>query len=268
MLSSTGAAAGLLDLPIGSWPLVADRFGVERPGPLIYPHAVRTGRGRIRVDRWPDPHVVLAELPGNYALRGDPGRLDPAGLADVTGFLDAEPAWLPVLRATDPGVAIWPRLMAVLPPDAPLPDPDPVPGPGSESPAAVRRLGPGDVGALRAHDVGGHWIWSTWGGPEALAAAGIAHGAFVAEVLVSIAVPFYLGSRHGDLGVVTDPGFRGRGLSTRCAAAVAADLRVRGLVPTWTTSPDNTASRAVAARLGFVASGEGVLYAVRTPVPT
>jgi RimJ/RimL family protein N-acetyltransferase len=259
-------AGGMLDVPIGSWPLLADRFGDERPGPLIYPHAVRTGLGRIRVDRWPDPRVVLAELPSNYALRGDPDRLDPAELADVIGFVDAEPAWLPALRATDPGVVSWPRLIAALPPDAPLPDLDPEPDPDGAD--TVRRLGPSDVPALRAHDAGGHWIWSTWGGPEALADAGVAHGAFVAGALVSIAVPFYLGRRHGDLGVVTDPGFRGRGLSTRCAGAVAADVRARGLVPTWTTSPDNAASRAVAARLGFVACGEDVLYVVRTPVPT
>jgi predicted GNAT family acetyltransferase len=68
--------------------------------------------------------------------------------------------------------------------------------------------------------------------------------------------------------VVTDPGFRSRGLSTRCAAAVAADVRARGLVPTWTTSPDNTASLAVATRLGFVRHREDVLYAVRVPIPT
>lgn len=249
------------ETPIETWPTLAERLGEERPGPLVHEHVVRTGRGRIRVDRWPNPRVVLAELSGNYALRGAPDAPDPAELADVTGFVDAESDWLPVLRATDPGVAVWPRLMAALPSAAPLPNPDAGPDP-------VRRLGPADAAALRAHDRSGHWIWSTWGGPEDLAAAGIAHGAFVAGSLVSIAVPFYLGRRHGDLGVVTDPGFRGRGLSTRCAAAVAADLRARGLIPTWTTSPDNTASRAVAARLGFVACREDLLYAVRTPIPT
>ncbi|MBW0123768.1 GNAT family N-acetyltransferase, partial [Pseudonocardia oceani] len=57
-----------------------------------------------------------------------------------------------------------------------------------------------------------------------------------------------------------DPGFRGRGLSTACAAAVVHDVRARGRVPTWTTSPPNRASRAVAARLGFVGAGEGVLH--------
>ncbi|HVH23085.1 MAG TPA: hypothetical protein VNA11_11570 [Pseudonocardia sp.] len=151
--------------------------------------------------------MLLAEVLNNYALRGDPDGFDAAEPADVTGFVDAEPDWLPVLRATDPEVATWPRLMAVLPVDAPLPDP-------AAGPAAVRRLGPADADALRAHDPAGHWIWNTWGGPDEMAEAGVAHGAFVAGALFSVAVPFYLGRRYGDLGVVTDPAFRGRGLST------------------------------------------------------
>jgi GNAT superfamily N-acetyltransferase len=247
------------DVDRDRWPELAGWFTPERPGPLIHQHVVHTGRGRCRVDRWPDPRVVLAETAGNYALHGDPAQLPAAGLDDVAGFVEAAPEWLPVLRAADPGVAIWPRLIAVLPSTAPLPDPR-----GEE----VRRLGPADTPALLRYDPDGTWIWETWGGAQELAAAGVAHGAFVDGRLVSIAVPFYVGARHADLGVVTDPGFRGRGLSTRCAAAVAADVRARGLVPTWTTSPDNTASLAVATRLGFVRHREDVLYAVRVPIPT
>ena len=49
--------------------------------------------------------------------------------------------------------------------------------------------------------------------------------------------------------------------------AVVADIRARGRRPTWTTSPDNTGSRAVAARLGFVHVRDDVLYAVGVPIP-
>ncbi|MBW0119572.1 GNAT family N-acetyltransferase, partial [Pseudonocardia abyssalis] len=70
-----------------------------------------------------------------------------------------------------------------------------------------------------------------------------------------------------DVGVVTDPAHRGAGLSTACAAALVHDIRARGRIPSWTTSPPNRASRAVAARLGFVTAGEGVLWAVGVPVP-
>ena len=68
--------------------------------------------------------------------------------------------------------------------------------------------------------------------------------------------------------MVTEAAHRGRGLSTACAAAVVADIRARGRRPSWTTSPDNAGSRAVAARLGFVPVRDDVLYAVGVPVPT
>jgi predicted GNAT family acetyltransferase len=84
---------------------------------------------------------------------------------------------------------------------------------------------------------------------------------------VAVATAFFVGTQHEDIGVVTEPGYRGRGLSTSCAAAVIADVRARGRRPTWTTSPENTGSRAVAARLGFVHARADVLYAVGVPVP-
>jgi RimJ/RimL family protein N-acetyltransferase len=82
-----------------------------------------------------------------------------------------------------------------------------------------------------------------------------------------VAVPFYLGEHCEDVGVVTDEAFRCRGLSTACAAAVVADVRARGRRVSWTTSPDNTSSLGVAARLGFQPVREDVLYLLRTPIP-
>ena len=52
---------------------VAPWFLPERPGPLIFAHARRFGLGRVVVDRWPAPRLLLAEAGGgNYALRGAP----------------------------------------------------------------------------------------------------------------------------------------------------------------------------------------------------
>jgi GNAT superfamily N-acetyltransferase len=234
-------------------------FTPERPGPLIWSHIAATGHGRCRVDRWPGPRVVLAELGGgNYALRGDPDRLDPDAVADLTGFVDAPAHWLPALRRLDPGLARWDRLVAALPDDAP-----------AVAPAAgvARTLGVADVAALADLHPRIAWIHETWGGAAGLAASGLARAAFIDGRPVSVAVPFFLGERHEDIGVVTDPGYRGRGLSTACAAAVVADIRSRGRRPTWTTSPDNAGSLAVAARLGFVRVREDVLHVVRTTVP-
>jgi RimJ/RimL family protein N-acetyltransferase len=264
----------VFDLPPAAWPGLDAWFRPERPGPLVHQQAVRTGIGRCRVDRWPDPQIVLAEIAGNHALRGDPDRLRPGDLDDVAGFVEAPPEWLPALVAADPGLARWPRLIATLPPG-----PETVTGvadPCSADPGAadvvgsyeIRRIGPADVKAVAAYDPDGDWIAATWGGPALLAHALVAHGAFTGDRLVSVAVPFYVGTEHADIGVVTEQAHRGRGLSTACAAAVVIDIRARGLLPTWTTSPDNAASLAVAARLGFLRHREDVLYAMRVPIPT
>jgi RimJ/RimL family protein N-acetyltransferase len=232
-------------------------FTPERPGPLVFAHVARTGHGRVRVDRWPDPRVVVAELPGNLSLRGDPAHLPPAELARLTGFVDAPPEWLPALRASDPDVAPWDRLIAVLPDTAATPTPAP----------DVRLLTGDDASAFAGLSAESAWIAETWGGVPGMLAAGVARGVVVDGQIAAIAVPFYLGGTYEDIGVVTEPGHRRKGLSTACAGALIADIRARGHVPTWSTSPDNTGSRGVAARLGFVHEREDVLYALRTPVP-
>lgn len=181
-------------------PEVQAWFEPECPGPVIFPHIVTSGQGRVIVDQWPDPQVVCAELPGNLALRGDPSAACAADVVDqLTGFVEAPADWLPVLRASDPGVAVWERVVAVL--------------------------------------------------PEA------------------VAVPFFIGTRYEDIGVVTHAEHRRRGLSAECTRAVVADIRIRGHIPTWTTSPDNLGSLAVAERIGFVEDRTDVLFAVRTPIP-
>jgi RimJ/RimL family protein N-acetyltransferase len=239
-------------------PALRPWFTPERPGPIIFAHIEATGQGGCRVDRLPHPRAVLAEIGGNYALRGDPDALPAAELADVVGFVEAPPQWLPRLRESDPGSGIWPRVVATLPPDAPLRPP----------PTEVRRLTDVDADLLAALPDELAWIHATWGGPAGLLAAAVGHAAVVDGRIVSVAVPFYRGDRYEDIGVVTAAEHRRRGLSTACAAAVVADIRSRGRVPTWSTSPDNTGSLAVAERLGFRHVRDDVLYAVRTPIPT
>lgn len=233
-------------------------FTPERPGPLVFEHVARTGHGSVRVDRWPGPRVVVAELPGNLSLRGDPEHLPPADLAGLTGFVDAPPEWLPALRASDPDVTPWDRLIAVLPGTVPTPAPAP----------DVRLLTSDDAAAFAGLSAESAWIAQTWGGVPGLLAAGVARGVLADGQVAALAVPFYVGGTYEDIGVVTEPAHRRKGLSTACAGALIADIRARGHVPTWSTSPDNTGSRRVAARLGFVHERDDVLYALRTPVPT
>jgi GNAT superfamily N-acetyltransferase len=212
-----------------------------------------SGVGSCRADRWPGPRTVLAELPGgNVALRGEP-----LVVAGLTGLVEAPPEWLPALREVDPATGIWERVVAVLPGRVD------VPGPG----AAVRPLTAADTATLETLDPSIAWIGETWGGLAGLAASGHAVAAFHDGRPVSVACSFYVGRRFEDIGVVTEGGYRGRGLSTACAAALVRSIRARGHQPSWTTSPDNAGSLAVAARLGFVHERDDVLYAVGTPIP-
>jgi RimJ/RimL family protein N-acetyltransferase len=247
----------VLPVPPDDLPALRPWFAPERPGPLVFEHLVRSGVGSCVVDRRRDPRVVIAESGGNYALRGDPDAVSPGDLATVRGFVDADPRWLPVLRRSAPSTAEWARVIAVLPASADLPAPHP----------QVRRLTAADADRLAALPPDIAWIHQTWGGVAGVLAAEVAHGAVVDGEVVSVAVPFYLGRTYEDIGVVTASGHRQRGWSAACAAAVVADIRARGHVPSWTTSPDNAGSLGVARRLGFVHDRDDVLYAVRTPIP-
>ncbi|MGH4023255.1 MAG: GNAT family N-acetyltransferase [Pseudonocardiaceae bacterium] len=232
-------------------------FEPERPGPLVWWHLVRTGRGRCLVDRWPNPRTVLAEVAGNISLRGDPGHLSDLD-EQLTGFVEAPESFVPVLRDLDPGMLTWDRVIFELPGAAVRP-PQPA--------AAVRRLTAPDADAVAglAEDI--RWIAASLGGPVELARSELAWGAFDDGRLVSVAVPFHLGERYEDVGVVTEQAFRRRGWSTACAAAVVADIRARGRRATWTTSPDNIGSLGVAARLGFRRVRTDVLHLLRIPIP-
>lgn len=235
-------------------------FAPERPGgAMCAAHVARTGIGSFYADRLDEPRAVLAQAPGNAALRGDPGAVRPEALDVLEGFVDAPPEWLPVLRQADPGVTPWDRVMFELPAEVEVPE--------RIAGIDARLLGPADTAAIEAFDADGAWIHKTWGGAAGMAGSGTARGVFVEDRLVSIAVAFFLGEVHEELGVVTDSAHRGRGYSRAASAALCADIRARGHVPAWTTSPDNAASVAVAERLGFRRVGTGLLYAVRVPIP-
>ncbi len=79
----------------------------------------------------------------------------------------------------------------------------------------------------------------------------MAWGAFVKGKLASIACPFFAGLQVEDLGVATEPAYRGRGLSAACTYHLIQDVLERGKRVSWNTSTNNMASIRVADKLGF-----------------
>ena len=234
------------------------RFLPERPGPLVEAHVLQTGHGTLRVDRWPDPRVVLAETAGNYSLTGDPAAVSPAELANaVTGFLAAQPAFEPLLTATFPGLVRWDRVV--------LTGPDVTPSAPAQP--RVRRLKADDAAAVCRLSPELSWIAKTWDGPDGLSASGRSWGAFESDRLLAVACTFFEGTAYEDIGVVTEAAARGRGLSPACAAGLCGDIIGRGRRPSWTTAPENTASLRVAAKLGFIEQRRDVLYLIGVDVP-
>lgn len=234
-------------------------FLPDRPGPLIGLHVLATGHGTWYADRWPAPRAVVVETVGNYAMRGDPSVVDPIDLrAHVTGFVDAPATWLPLLRAVCPDLQVWDRVIFALPPVARFSFPED---------QRARRLGAEDSQHLAALSNESHWIANTWGGYATLAASGMGWGAFVDGRLAALSCPFFVGERYEDIGIVTEPEFRGRGLAVACAGGVCDDIHQRQRIPSWTTSPDNRPSIRVAEKLGFAFERVDSLYAIGVAIP-
>jgi RimJ/RimL family protein N-acetyltransferase len=244
-------------IPSGDYLKLRRWFLPERPGSLVWAHVVHTGRGRCLVDRWPNPRTVVAEVAGNYSLRGDPAYLDD-NAESIAGFVEAPAEFFPVLRRVDPDLIVWEQVVFELTGQVCRPP---------EATALPRRLTTADADAVAGLAEEISWISKTLGGPAGLAASGLGWGAFMGDELASVAAPFFLGENHEDIGVVTEQAFRRQGLSTACAAALITDIRARQRLPTWTTSRQNLASVGVAGRLGFRQVREGRLYVLRTPVP-
>ncbi len=240
--------------------MLATWFRPETPGPLLIgPHVLRTGFGRAWVDRWPIVQALLVESAYNFILIGDPTALDSTALAKrAAGFLAAPEAFLPLLESTFPSMKKWPRLIGKLP-GSPI-QPPPVQ-------AELRRFHANDANDLAMLSAESVWVSQTWGSADPLAQSGYGWGAWVGGVLVSVACTFFLGEEYEDIGVVTEPGYQGEGLSTACTYELCLDIIARGRTPSWSTSLDNQNSWRVAQKLGFVHQRNDWLYIVGRDLP-
>jgi RimJ/RimL family protein N-acetyltransferase len=236
-----------------------DWFVPDRPGPLVGLHVIQTGNGACFADRWPNPRAILVETAENYSLAGAPEALTPVELKGrISGFVEAPENYVPLLKATFSTMTVWDRVILELSEKPRFSQPDL---------ASIRRIEAGDAYHLWGLSPEVAWIGKTWGGPAGLAASGYAWGAFVGGRLVSVACSFFVGAQYEELGVVTEAEFRGLGLSAACAGALCEDIRSRGRRPSWTTSPDNSASLRVAEKLGFRLERYDYLYVVGRSVP-
>lgn len=234
-------------------------FLPESPGPVIGSHVLQTGHGVCFANRWPFPQMILVETAGNFTLLGDTSVFVPADMQPlIKGFVVASKLFLPSLKAAFPELKTWPRIIFTQ---------QEAPGSPVGSPYLIRRLNPSDTHHLLGIGSESDWISKTWGGPAELAASGFAWGAFIANQLASVACTFFLGMTYEDIGVVTKPEFQGNGLGTACVRALCQDIWNRGHQPSWTTSPDNLASRRVAEKLRFSFQRYDVLYVVNIPIP-
>lgn len=245
-------------------------FVPEEPRLLIGAHVIAAGCGECWVDSRPAPRALLAETGGNYLLLGDAQALTPDDLRPlVKGFVDADEAFAPLIRAAFPEVQVWPRVALAQPDPGSNPGPETGPDVAGEIAGAgvLRRLGSADAAHLAALEPGSAWISKTWGGPQGLANSGYAWGAFVDGRLAAVACTFFLGRSYEEIGVVTVPALRRLGLGAACAAALCRDIRGRGHAPGWTTSPDNLGSLGIARKLGFQEQRRTAAYVVGIEIP-
>jgi GNAT superfamily N-acetyltransferase len=68
---------------------------------------------------------------------------------------------------------------------------------------------------------------------------------------VSVCCSVRIGAAAHEAGVETAPGFRGRGYAAQAVVAWAAAVRAMGCIPLYSTSWQNTASQALAQKLGL-----------------
>jgi RimJ/RimL family protein N-acetyltransferase len=173
-------------------------------------------------------------------------------------MIEAPPSFIPLLQAAFPDLRLWPRVVYSLPGVLHFVLPDNY---------EVRRLMAIDTPYLQSLSSASSWIAKTWGGAAGLAASGLAWGAFDHGQIVAVACTFFLGKQYEEIGVTTEPEYRGYGLSVSCAGALCQDIRARGRVPSWTTSPDNLASIRVAQKVGFTHQRDDCLYVTGMPIP-
>jgi GNAT superfamily N-acetyltransferase len=212
----TGAAAGFR----GAGWVVAAAPGDER---------------RILVVRLQDAGVVSAPAELVPAVREVVGGA-PADLTDPEALVDLVRAVVPVAGVRGPAVLAYADAGCFKPHAA----------------AVVATVGAGDAGVvgLAAASRGDDAEESSITGMTSAVSVIRAGGRVVAAAGYEV-----WGGEVAQVGVLTDPRYRGRGLGTAVASAAVARAVAAGLVAQWRARAAIVGSRRIARRLGFVDAG-------------
>ncbi len=204
------------------------------------------------IPRWVEAHAIAedptswrVELGAGFAV-GDAQLIVVAGEADeaeVVALAHARPTCTLLLAIERVDLVARMRAEGRLVERAilhELRDPDALPDLEGAQPlpaeASLAHLSPAlveELEAAQAHAT----IWTAWVDGEP----------------VSFAYAASRSARWFDIGVDTAPGARQLGLATLVAATMIRAERAQGREPVWGAAESNRASRALAARLGFVA---------------
>ncbi len=119
---------------------------------------------------------------------------------------------------------------------------------GRPAEAEVRLLRSVDLPRCRWHGE----VLAACGSAEDFERHGMGVAVWVGGTLAAEAYACFIGGGRAELGVVTHPSYRGRGLARAACSALIERCEARGLTASWSCAADNAGSIATAAAIGFV----------------
>ncbi len=229
--------------------------------------AVFEGRqpGRLIVDDASHPTAALLCRTYEFYLAGDAGTaplrrfiaeapVEADAFDSFYGYVPFSADWVPVLLSDHAGRLVVIERRALRLRGSHLA------APSAPSGVAVRPLA-GDL-AARTDRALQQAIGATWSGYEQFDAQGFGVCALIGGTVVSAAYAIAVGAGQASIDIETAEAYRGRGFATLVGAAFIDACRARGLTPSWEADAANTASLALAAKLGFA---PGVSYSQLSP---
>ncbi len=101
-----------------------------------------------------------------------------------------------------------------------------------------------------------------WPRREKFLSEGLGYALLEGEQIASLCHTTFVGGGECDIALTTGPEYRRRGYATLTTAAFIDTWLSMGLVPQWHCTPDNAASIAIAARMGYQELGEFFMFSI------